>query len=226
MRQAGTGTLMDGLVDYWRSNEASGDLLGAYAGKTFTQAGTVGAGVGQVYSTARSFRGPTNLDSFSRNANDVRFGDQDFTIAFWWNQNTTPLGADPPLYHYIIQQDGFDGGYSIGLGNDDALFFVSAQFDNGVYDTLRSNPLSTPNGVWHFGICWFTAADHVLHMVIDDGTEYTVNGGVRAIGTNPATIGGDAAQITPWMGGSGRSRCGTVHSHRPNARSCGTMAQA
>ena len=98
MHQAGTGTLMNGLVDYWESNEASGDLLGAYAGKTFTQQGLVGAGGGQVYSTARSYRGPTNLDSFYRNANDVRFGDQDFTIAFWWNQNTTPLGT---IRHYI-----------------------------------------------------------------------------------------------------------------------------
>ena len=190
MRQAGTGTLMNGLIDYWRSSEASGDLLGAYAGKTFTQAGTVGAGVGQVYPTARSYRGVGYSDSFSRNANDVRFGDQDFTIAFWWNQNTTPLGADPTLYHYIIQQDGFDGGYSIGLNRADQLFFQSAQLETGV-DTLHSDPLGTPNGVWHFGVCWFTAADQVLHMVIDDGTEYTFNGGVRAAGTNPATIGGN-----------------------------------
>ena len=190
MYQAGTGTLMNGLVDYWRSNEASGNLLGAYAGKTFTQAGTVGAGPGQVYPTARSYRGPTNLDSFYRNANDVRFGDQDFTIAFWWNQNTTPDGAEPRLYHYIVQQDGFDGGYSIGLNHDNQLFFQSAQFETRT-DTLHSDPLGTPNGVWHFGVCWFTAADHVLHMVIDNGTEYTINGGVRAIGTNPATIGGN-----------------------------------
>ena len=60
MRQAGIGTLMNGLVDYWKSNEASGDLLGAYVGKTFTQADTVGAGVGQVYPTARELS-RTNL---------------------------------------------------------------------------------------------------------------------------------------------------------------------
>jgi hypothetical protein len=201
MSQAGTGNLMSGLVDYWKSNEASGDLLGAYANKTFIQGGVVGSGVGKVYTAVRTYRGPTYADSFVRDNDDVRFGDQDFTIAFWWYQNTTPSGTEPNLYHYIIHQDGFDGGYSIGLNGSNQLFFQSAQDNNGVYDTVHSAPLDTPNGVWHFGVCWFTAADHVLHSVIDDGTEEAFNGGVRGIGTNPVTIGADGTSANNTMDG-------------------------
>ena len=62
---------------------------------------------------------------------------------------------------------------------------------NGVTDILHTLPLLTPNNVWHFGVFWYTAADHVLHAVIDNGAEQTLGGGVRAIGANPVRIGGD-----------------------------------
>jgi hypothetical protein len=179
-----------GLVDYWKADEASGDLLGIVAGKTFTEQGSVGKNTGKVYATAREYDGPGTTGKHVRDNDDVRFGNIDFTVAVWWYQYETPAGAEPTLYHYIVQQDGYDGGYTIGLNGGFQLFFMSGRGEN-ITDILHSPPIAVPNNVWHFAVCWYTAADHVLHTVIDGGTEITMNGGPRAIGTNPVYVGAD-----------------------------------
>ena len=184
--------ILVGLVDYWKSDETSGDLLGAHAhpGKTFTEVGTVGSNAGKVYPTAREYSGPGTTDKQVRDNDDVRFADIDFTVAVWWYQYTTPDG-ETSLYHYIVHQDGYDGGYTIGLNNGNQLFFMSGRGE-GVTDIIHSSSaIPAPNGTWHFAVCWYTASDHVLHMVIDNGTEETLIGGARAKGTNSVKVGGD-----------------------------------
>ena len=178
-----------GLVDFWKANEASGALVGVL-GKDFQVLDSVGSNTGHVYATAREYGGPGTAGKHGRNVDDVRFGDVDFTVAVWWYQYETPSGAEPKLYHYIVQQDGYDGGYTIGLNNGYQLFFMSGRGEN-ITDVLHTPPIPASIGMWHFAVCWYTAADHVLHAVIDGGPEITLNGGPRAKGTSPVIIGAD-----------------------------------
>ena len=190
--------LKSGLIDYWKADEASGDLLGAVAGKTFAVVDSVSNGAGKVYLTARQYGGHSTTGKHYRDNDDVRFEDVDFTVAAWWYQDESPLGQDPHMYHYIIQQNGADGGYGLGLSSGNQLFFLSARGEN-ITDVLLSPPGSAV-GIWHLVVCWFTAADHMLHMVVSNGIEYTVNGGARAIGANPVYIGADAGSDNTMKG--------------------------
>ena len=182
-----------GLIDYWKADEASGVLLGAFAGKTFNVFDSVGSNTGKVYATAREYGGPGTAGKHGRIESDVRFGDVDFTVAVWWYQYETPAGETPTLYHYIVQQDGYDGGYTIGLNGGYQLFFMSGRGEN-VTDVLHTPPIPASINMWHFAVCWFTAADHVLHTVIDGGPEITLQGGPRAVGSNFVIIGADYSE--------------------------------
>jgi len=186
-----SSNLNSNLVDYWKMNEAAGDILGAYANKNFTVSGTINSAAGKVYSTARLFPGPGTLAVGTRNNNDVRFGDADVAFAFWWYEYTTPSGSFPNLYHYLWQQDGWDGGYTIGLNGTNQLFFQSA-IGGGVADTLHSSVITSPLNTWHFAILWYDQATSTLHLKVDNGPETTQVGSTHLAGTNPARIGSDS----------------------------------
>ncbi len=57
--------LPDGLIDYWKADEASGVLLGVL-GKTFTVFDSVGSNTGKVYATAREYGGPGTAGKHGR----------------------------------------------------------------------------------------------------------------------------------------------------------------
>ena len=162
--------LADGLVDYWRMDEASGDFIGAANGKTFTAYGTVTNAVGKVYATARQFPGVGTPGAGIRDNNDVRFGDTDVTFTFWWYQYTQPLGAGNNLYHYIWHQDDYYGGYTIGVNRGDQVFMQSGS-GNNQFDTLHSSAVSSPTNTWHLVIAWYDSTAHELHLRVDNGED-------------------------------------------------------
>jgi hypothetical protein len=180
--------LADEMVDYWRMDEVSGDLVGAANGKTFTVVGAVTNAAGKVYATARQFPGVGTLGVGSRDNNDVRFSDMDVTFVFWWYQYTQPLGSGNNLYHYIWHQDDYYGGYTIGLNRGDQLFVQSGSGDNQ-FDTLHSEVISTPTNTWHFAIVWYDSTARQLHLRIDNGPDQFTSASPHAMGEFPARIG-------------------------------------
>lgn len=181
--------LSTGLVDYWKMDESSGDLLGTFAGKTFTTSGSVGNAPGHIYATAREFNGINNPGVAVRNNNDIRFGDQDFTFAFWWYEYTAPSGGND-FYHFIWQQDTYEGGFTIGRNQAGQIFVQSGSGANQ-FDTVHSQYLSNLLNTWHFGIAWYdsTPGNKTLHVKVDNGADTFVAASPHTASNFPAYIG-------------------------------------
>ena len=176
------------LVDYWKMDETSGDMLGAHASKTFTLTGTVGYDTGLVYANAREWATGTPGRIY-RNNSDVRFGDVDFTIAIWFYQYTTPPGSGANLYHILLGNDTFNGGHTLGLNGADQLF---AQFvdGSGNVTTLHDDVPGTVNNTWHLGLAWYVASGNNCYLSTDNGTAQTDSmANAKAAGGAAVSIG-------------------------------------
>jgi hypothetical protein len=192
------GNLISGLLDYWKMDETNGNILGIYAGKTFTVSGAVSNATGKVYTTSRLFPGVGTLGVGLRNDLDVRFGDNDVTFALWWNQYTIPIGSGNNMYHYLWQQDDYSGGYTIGLNRADQLFVQSGSGSNQ-FDTLHSESVLQPTNTWHFAIVWYDR-NEIANTRTLNAKVYTRINGVDTITTSSTpvsahTSGGFPARI-------------------------------
>src|SRR5262245_39117478 len=75
--------LTDGLISYWRLDEASGSRADSHGGNALTENGGVGSAAGKI-SGAADFDGSNDYLSRADNA-DLSTGDIDFTVQAWVN---------------------------------------------------------------------------------------------------------------------------------------------
>ena len=86
---AGAGTLLNGLVAYWKMGESSGDLLDSVGSDDATLFGSPTQGASGKIGNACSFDG---TDDYAQP--NIAIKTAPFTISFWLKQNVTPLQYD------------------------------------------------------------------------------------------------------------------------------------
>jgi hypothetical protein len=87
---AAASSLLDGLVAYWKLDETSGTRIDSTGSNNLTDNGGVGSTIGKQ-GNAASFSGSNDLSLTS--STDLRLDNTDFTVAFWVNFDTLPVGA-------------------------------------------------------------------------------------------------------------------------------------
>jgi hypothetical protein len=193
--------LSKNLTAYWPMNESSGDALDSFSGKTLTLAGTVDSNTGKVYATAREFTALT-AEGFSRSNSDVRFGDVDYTVAFWWYEYSVSEGSAPRMYHYILCSDDSVGGYTFGINHASELFFQSG-YGGGQVNPIHLAIPGTVLNTWHFGFAQYIASTNTLSLSIDNQAATTQSF------ADPQTVGNKSVYIG-YDGGANNTMDGRI----------------
>lgn len=167
-----SSTLNDGIIAYWKLDEASGTRSDSKGSNHLTDTNTVTAAAG-VISNAAEFVAPTKEYLQIADNAALSVGDQDFTFCAWVKLTTktdyrTILGkskysAAAP-YEYWMDYD---------FGVNRFRFFAS---DGTNYGFAIANNLGIPStGTWYFVVGWHDAAANTVNISVNDGTVNSVS---------------------------------------------------
>lgn len=179
--QSGTLSLLDGLVSYWKLDEASGSRADAIGGNTLTDVNTVTQSPGKIgfsaqFTAANSER-LTHADSTS-----LRVG---ASSAEWvgWLYLDTATAAFPAWFHVLAK-----GGSEYRLQLTDTQFRIQAWFGGVAQSAARALPSV---GAWHFFDAYFNAPAQELGIALDGGafTTQATGSSTMDVTTGPFTLG-------------------------------------
>lgn len=191
-------SLLDGLVAYWKLDEASGTRNDSVGSNHLTDNNTVTQAVGKIGNAAQFTA--TNLESLSIADNaDLSTGDIDFGFATW-------VYLDSKGTSRYIATKGEGNGT-----NDEFLFGYSSGADRfflGVYNGVGgagealANALGSPSLATYYLIkAWHDSVANTVNIQVNNGTVDSVSysGGGQDT-TNPFTLGGTSAFGASWDG--------------------------
>lgn len=152
-----------GLVDAWNCDEASGNLIGNYAGLTFTDTNTVGSAAGLIGTSRLHVR--ASSEYFTR-ADDAIFspGDVDWWWAGWLYRNSIGVTQD-----FISKTAASNSEYTLELTSGNLLrLYVSG---DGTANTTLSNANQTiTDAVWTFFLAWHDSVANTINSRVNHGT--------------------------------------------------------
>ena len=165
-------TLFDGLVAYWKLNEAS-DGSGAVTradatgrGNTLTDNNTVPSAAGLVYSNALSHNRVDNDFLSVVDNSDVSVGNVDWTGALWlYPTNITAC-------RWPMGKGNYDAYATLEWGFDIASSKVLLRAGNngGGETTVTATTLGNlSNNTWYLVIAWHDAAGDTINICVNAG---------------------------------------------------------
>lgn len=160
--------LLDGLISYWKLDEASGTRVDSHTGgNDLTDNNTVTQVAGKI-SNAGQFT-LANSEHLSRADNiSLSTGDIDFTIAGWVYLDTKP-GEMGLFGKYTIGGNQREYLVSYESGGDRFRFYIS---NNGTATTtIDANNLGSPStGTWYYIVAWHDATANTINIQVNNGT--------------------------------------------------------
>lgn len=156
-------SLLDGLVSWWRLEEASGTREDAHGSNDLTDNNTVGSATGKVDIGASLLR--ANAEYLSRaDPASLRFGNTDFTLALWVYPTLSFTGhgymgkynSAAPATEYVI------------YANPKPRFAVSANGSSFGDEVVGASDLTLDT--WHFIVAWHDAAGNTINISPDGAT--------------------------------------------------------
>ncbi|OGH33280.1 MAG: hypothetical protein A3A47_01410 [Candidatus Levybacteria bacterium RIFCSPLOWO2_01_FULL_37_20] len=192
-------SLSDGLVGYWKMDEASGNRSDSSGnGNTLTDNNTVTANPGKFGNAGQFTSANTETLSIADNST-VSTGDIDFTISAWVYMDTKSTD------HVAVGKWNDTGsGYDFAiqyLQSSDRFRFVV--FPSGGSQTnLEASSFGSPStSTWHFIMVWHDSVNNTLNIQVNNGTVDSLahTTGVRDSGS-AFVIGGLNTSQQPWNG--------------------------
>jgi len=174
-------SLLDGLVSYWKLDEASGTREDTPGSNDLTDNNTVGSAAGILGNAASFVAANSEYLSHTDNA-PLSTGDIDFTFAYWVNLNNNNTRMT------LVGKD-------VAGGREYELNFNSTRFEfdvfNGVDTQLgqvANNNLGLPStGTWYFLVVWHDATANTVNIAANAGTA-NVAATSGAVGDGNATF--------------------------------------
>lgn len=166
--------LTNSIYAYWKMDEASGNRADSTGrGNTLVDNNTVTSGTGRVGNGAQFTA--ANSEWLSVNDNpDVSLGDEDWTFAFWFKQDTL-------------------SNYQTAAGKDNAFLTYADVSGLMVYRSATevNDEIAVINsGEWYFVVLWWVAATDTKGWAVNAGTAGTSSGvAAPTDGTGQFTIG-------------------------------------
>jgi hypothetical protein len=153
--------LTDGLISYWKLDEASGNALDAHDSFDLTDTGTAASVAGKI-NTARDLATSKYFDG--GNVTELGFGDEDFTVAGW-----VKLSSKPGLGR-IINKFSDTAGYQLSYRSDlDRFYFAVGDSDSSHIEDA-DNLGSPSTGVWYFIVAWHDSTANTVNIQVNNGT--------------------------------------------------------
>lgn len=175
------GTLDNGLVSYWKLDEASGTRVDSKGGINLTNGFMVTQIPGQKVGNSAGFSGSPILQSSS---STLQTGDTSFTFAGWFQMS---------VISYIQMPFGKTSG-TYSQKEYRLQFHTSRNFDFEVYrpggpsSVTSSVPIA--RGVWYFVVMWHDAVNNIVGISVNDTTTTSATGGNLQPASNaPFTLG-------------------------------------
>lgn len=191
-----TNGLLNGLISYWKLDEASGNALDAHGANELTQISGVGAGTGKI-NGARTFNAGTQRLNIADNA-ALSVGDIGFTFAGWVNIDTK--GADRGIVGKW-NATGNQREYTLRFNNatDRFTFFVSS---NGSTNSNVSSAGAPTLSTWYFVVIWHDPIANTINLQVNNGTVQSTSHSTGVFnGTAPFQLGGNDSGATQYFGG-------------------------
>lgn len=182
---AGAQISLDGMVAYYRGEEAAGaDALDAHTGGlTLAALNAPGSAAGKV-GNCRTFSGEAGDQAFS--SANAAFRLTGSLMLVCWVRLTTKLDH----MHLLSRCDGLglDDGYGLRYdANADRFGFFTAS--GGVVYPVSAGPVPLLN-TWYFVIGWYDAGTGKNYCQVDNGAEGEAAGAAPTVAANPFTWGG------------------------------------
>lgn len=209
-RLGATNGLLNNLIAYWPSNEASGNLIDAHTnGLDLTDVNTVTSRSGVVYPTMRSFD-RSNDEYFERPGDDALLstGDNDWTVMAWVRQDTYGNGNRPVgIYskhdlltgqsEILVHYWHYTGYYCYGL--------QTSATGSTLDKNLRDLPMIGSAMATRLIICWMDRNAGEVGIQTNNGTVHTLGSASATLdGTVPVRIGTvRGTALNSWDGGIG-----------------------
>lgn len=167
--------LLDGLVAYWKLNEASGvtkvDSLGAH---DLADVYGVGNGTGLI-GTCASFNGATYTPLSAAHHADLSIGNNPWSMWLWFRLDTLPP-ADGTTMNLVTK-------WSVGASNEEylvdyfrypdswSLRFIAKRSEGGYAVPTITTPITA--GVWHAVLCYHDPVGQVIGISMHNGEDVT-----------------------------------------------------
>lgn len=181
-KRTARSALLNGLVAYWKMDEASGARADSAGSNTLTDNNTVGSAAGKINLGALFAAAFSEFLSIADNAS-LSMGDIDFSIALWFNATTSLTQRT-----IIAKGDG-----NTGNATEYALYLTvgSLQFDvmNGSQTgSIASAALSL--STWYFALARHSATNNTLNLSVNNVAVAPVSySGGSYNSTHPLNIG-------------------------------------
>jgi hypothetical protein len=182
-QNAASSPLLDGLIEYFSLNIASGGLTGLHSGITLTNAGDVSSGTGHVYASSGDFPELATAQLYTDAAalKNLTAERQDFEIAFWMYVRS--LYVTKPPYRGVIANSSFRKGFSIKIADNNAIAFTVADQLTNSFAVVHASLLALSQ--WQ-----------LTHFLF----RYRDNGGTDE-GKLEAGVNGTLTAATAWIAG-------------------------
>lgn len=206
--------LLTGLQAYYKTDEASGNLLDASGNaRHMTQFGTLESIDGKVV-TSRNHDSGENDDYFAiANAAWNTLGTSDFTIAYWFNPNAFASGTPQDQYHIAKADLAGQASWAMGVdrgflySNEFALvFYRSTDGTFSTFGELMAVELPQTldaNDVWWFAAITRSGNNFTLYVARETDTNLSLTDTATEALTIfdsssvPLTVGGFLTGGTP-----------------------------
>lgn len=181
-----------GIREYYSSDEASGNLLGAHASLDLTESGLVGSATG-IVSGARDYESGDS-DFFYRSSHSTfQFGDN--TRGFMaWVRLESKTGSHMSI---LTKTTDGEGEYFLAYNNSDDRFKfdVFGGSSWGSAGSVTAESLGSPStATWYLVVAWHDAAANTLNIQVNNGT---IDSSSHSAGVHSAAgdfcIGGNTA---------------------------------
>lgn len=161
------GTLDNGLVAYWKLDEATGTRLDAVGTNTLASNNAVGQAVGKQGNAGQFNVSASRYLSRASNS-DLQTGDISFTVAAWVKADSLPTSV------ILSKRDS-------ATVREWTLTYVSPSFRFSTFNAAGSSVglvlASTPTpstGTWYLLVAWRDKTSGTVNIQVNNGTIYSV----------------------------------------------------
>lgn len=183
-------TLLNGLISYWKLDEASGVAIDSAGGNTLTDNNTVTSAAGKVAGARQYTRANSESHSIASNAG-LSSGNIDYSIAFWAFCDTIPTMG------FVAKGNEYRVIYDPGAG----VFKFLWNADTG----LAQSAFIDPTGLWTFVVAWHNATLNTVNLQLNNGAIVTVahtgglnDAGAFVLGSSSGFLNGRLDEFGIW----------------------------
>src|SRR6185436_18024947 len=185
-----TSSLTNGLVAYWKMDEASGTRIDATGrGNDLADNNGVGQTTGKI-SNAAQFTVANNKYLSHPDNSDLSTGDIDFTIAGWvYLDNLGTVSFNPTIFaKWINTPEEYEYGLEYNHTSQRLRFYISGNGTSATtIDANGFGPIAT--GQWYFFVTWHDAVNNKVGISLNNVSDTIDYSGGGYNSSNPFVLG-------------------------------------